>query len=137
MNIISSNQGEIDIKKFKKIKRISKGGFGVVYKVEKKETGEFYAAKIIDCDDDEEMCNQMIKRNISIMMYARHPTIIKFIGYSKKDFQEENNVTIIMELARNGSLKTVLEENQKGDGPKDYTNTSRQIILTKYTSLYS
>lgn len=34
MSIISSNQGEIDIKKFKMIKRISKGGFGIVYKVE-------------------------------------------------------------------------------------------------------
>ena len=129
MNLISSNQAEIDIKKFKKIKRISKGGFGVVYKVEEKETGELFAAKIIDCDDDEEMCNQMIKREISIMMYARHPTIIKFIGYSKLDFHEENNITIIMELAKNGSLKNVIKKIQEGDGPKDYTNTSRQIIL--------
>ena len=51
MNFISSNQGEIDIKKFKKVKRINKGGFGVVYTVEKRETGELYAAKIIDCND--------------------------------------------------------------------------------------
>ena len=93
MNQISTNLGEIDIKEFKKIKRISKGGFGVVYKVEEKKTGELFAVKVIDCDDDEEKCNIMINREIVIMMYARHPTIIKFIGYSKHDFQEENNVT--------------------------------------------
>ena len=80
------NQYEIDIKKYKKKKRINKGGFGVVYEVEDKETKELYAAKIIDCNDDEAKCNQMITREISIMMFAKHPTIIKFIGYSKIDF---------------------------------------------------
>ncbi|KAK8846489.1 hypothetical protein M9Y10_020512 [Tritrichomonas musculus] len=129
MKKLTLNQGEIDINKFKKGKRISKGGFGVVYKVEEKKTGNFFAAKVIDCDDNEERCNEMIKREISIMINANHPTIIKFIGYSKVDFQEENNVTIIMELATNGSLKEVLKKIQGNDGPKDYTNTTRQIII--------
>lgn len=129
MKKITLNLGEIDIKNFKKGKRISKGGFGIVYQVEEKATGNLFAAKVIDCDDDEEKCSQMIRREISIMINANHPTIIKFIGYSKIDFLEENNITIIMELASKGSLKEVLKKIQEHDGPKDYTNTSRQIIL--------
>ena len=41
-------QGEIDLKRFKKLKRISKGGFGVVYQIQEKKTGELYVAKIVD-----------------------------------------------------------------------------------------
>ena len=51
------------------------------------------------------------------------------LSYSKKDFHDENNITIIMELAKSGSLRDVLKKIPKGDDPKDYTNTSRQIIL--------
>ena len=63
------------------------------------------------------------------MICVKHPTLIKFIGYSKKDFLDESNVTIIMELAKNGSLNDVIESIMKSRGPADYTNTSRQIIL--------
>ena len=98
-------QGEVDIKQFAKQKRINKGSFGFVYQIQDKKTGENYAAKIIDCDDDGDKCNEMVNREVNIMLHTKHPTIIKFIGYSKVDFQGENNVTIIMELAKNGSLR--------------------------------
>lgn len=72
----------------------------------------------------------MIDREIGIMMYANHPTIIKFIGFSLQDFLEENNVTIIMELCKNGSLLDIFQNLDKNDGPKDYINTTRQILIT-------
>ena len=71
----------------------------------------------------------MINREVNIMMYTKHPTIIKFIGYSKIYFHDENNIAIIMELAKNGSLREVLRQIQQNDGPNNYTNTTRQIIL--------
>lgn len=122
-------KGEVDIKRFKKGKRVQKGGFGIVYQVEEKETGIIYAAKIIDCGDDEQACNTIIEREVGIMTLAKHPTIVKFIGYSKLDFHDENNVVIIMELAKNGSLSNVIKSIQENNGPKDYSNTSKQIIL--------
>ena len=120
---------QIDLKKFKKGKRINKGGFGTIYSIEEIETGKQYAAKVIDCGDDEEQCKKMIDREIGIMMYANHPTIIKLIGFSLQDFLEENNITIIMDLANNGSLADILQKIEHGDCPNDYTNTTRQIIL--------
>ena len=125
---------EINLKNFKKGKRLNKGGFGVVYEARSKIPDEnkkykIYAAKILDCGDDEEQCNKLIEREVGIMMCVNHPTIIKFIGYSKLDFHNENNLTIIMELAKNGSLSDVLKSIQQNDGPSNYTNTTRQIIL--------
>ena len=69
-----------------------------VYQVQEKKSGGLYAAKIINCDGDEDKCDEIVKREVSIIMYTKHPTIIKFIGYLKIDFHEENNITIIMEI---------------------------------------
>lgn len=123
------NQGEINIRDFKKNKRLNKGGFGIVYQVEEKKTGKFYAAKVIDCNDDEEQCTKMIDREVGIMLSCQHPTIIKCIGYSKEDFSGENNVTIIMELAQNGSLSELIKNLMNSNGSSDYTNTTQQIII--------
>ena len=89
------SQYEIDLKKFIKGKRINKGGFGIVYQIQSKETNNIYAAKVIDCGDDEEQCNKIIDREVSIMMSLKHPTITTLVGYSKRDFLDENNITIV------------------------------------------
>ena len=129
MKPTSNKNRKIDIKKFKKGKKISKGGFGIVYKAEEIKTKKIYAAKIINCGDDESECNELIDREVSTMMHIEHPTIIKFIGYSPVDFNEDNNVVIFMELAANGSLSQVIQSIMSSNGPLDYTNTSRQKIL--------
>ena len=64
------------------------------------------------------------------MIYCQNPTIIGFLRYSKIDLNNDNNVTIIMELADNGSLSKILKKIQSSNCPDDYNNdTSRQIIL--------
>lgn len=95
-------------------------------KPQKKKTGILYAAKKIDCNDDLEQCKEIIKREVSILAFVNHQTFIKFIGI---DFFEENNITIIMQYAKNGSLDSILKSIQNSNGPNDYTNTTRQIML--------
>lgn len=129
MRRLSGKQFKIDINRYEKLKRINRGGFGFIYQVRNKETGNLYAAKVIDCGDDQEQCNKMIDREVGIMMSINHPTLVKLIGYSTVDFQGEKNITLIMELATNGSLLDIIKKIQVNDGPHDYTNTSRQIIL--------
>lgn len=124
-----ANQFQVDLKQYKKGKRLNRGGFGVVYQVTNKETDKIYAAKVIDCGDNQEECDKMFNREVGILMNVNHPTIIKFIGYSTTDFLEEQNITLIMELATNGSLQDVIKKLENNYGPADYTNTSRQIIL--------
>lgn len=129
INIRPYSQCKVDLNNFEKQRRIKKGGFGSIYLVKEKETGQIYAAKVLDCDDSAEQCKTLIDREIGIMMLVNHPTIIKFISFSLQDFQGENNVTLIIEYATNGSLFDVLKKIQGFDGPKDYTNTSKQKIL--------
>lgn len=63
------------------------------------------------------------------MMNLGHPTFVPFVGFSRVDFHNEPNVVLLMEFARNGSLADVIKQNIKGDGPHDYTNTTKQKIL--------
>ena len=114
---------QIDINKYQKCELIKKGGFGSVYKAQNKMTKKNYAAKVIN-----EISNELLHREIEILKDAIHPTIIKYFGYSLKDFNDENNVTILMELA-NCSLSDFLKNIKKGLGPKEYNNTLVQIIL--------
>lgn len=71
----------------------------------------------------------MFSREISIMIRCRHPTIIRFHGYSLKDFNNQSNVTIFMEYAAKGSLADFLQKIQKGLSDDLVNNTIRQIIL--------
>lgn len=120
----------IDIKQFKKTNKKGKyGGFGAVFEVEDLKTNKLYAAKIMTTNYTEESINH----EIGILMFANHPTIIKFIGFSFKDFSNDDRVTIIMELAENGSLSDVLEKVRSNQIPEDYNNTTRQIILIGIT----
>ena len=86
-----------------------------------------FAAKILENND--ETHSKMISRELEIMIFVNHPTIIRFYGYSFIDFQNQNNITILMEYVANGSLFDFLKKNRNEMIP-DYTNTIRQIILT-------
>ena len=103
----------------------------IVSKIKEKGTDNFYAAKIIECDniENEKEFNQDVECEVRIMMYCQNPTIISFLGYSKIDLYSENNITIIMKLAENGPLSKVLKKIQSLNCPNDYNDTSRQIIL--------
>ena len=120
----------IDISKFKIIKKLKVGGYGIVYSVEQTQTKQKYAAKVlISYDISNEESKKMIDREIRIMMTINNPTLIKIYGFSLVDFHNEPNVTIIMELAQNNSLAEMLELVRLSQAPIEYSNTTRQIIL--------
>lgn len=119
----------INLDNFKVIKKISSGGFGRIYEVQDKKSKEKFAAKIIDAEDENEQIKKMINREIGIMIRLKHQTLVQFYGYALKDFDDHNNVTIIMNLAENSSLASLLQEFQKGLADISYNNTARQKIL--------
>ncbi|KAK8850271.1 hypothetical protein M9Y10_018399 [Tritrichomonas musculus] len=119
----------VDIKNFKIEHQIQSGGFGSIFSVQNIKTGDILAAKIINKQKDESQYKKMINREIGIMIRCQHPTIIKFVGYSLKDFNDQANVTIFMDLAKKGSLSDYLEKVRKGLSDILFDNTVRQIIL--------
>ena len=102
---------EIDIKQFKIIEKLGHGLFGSVYKAETKKKN-IYAAKTTSIKDKEQIKN-IISHKTGILTFIHHPTLIKYIGYSNINFNDEKNVTIIMEFAENGSLNNFLENIKK------------------------
>ncbi|KAK8871756.1 hypothetical protein M9Y10_007496 [Tritrichomonas musculus] len=118
-----------DINDFKIVQEIESGGFGSVYSVQNLKTDEICAAKVILTHKDEAQYKKMINREIGIMVRSKHPTIVRFIGYSPQDFKGKNNVTIFMELSKKGSLADFLLKLQNGLLEDIYDNTNRQIIL--------
>ena len=72
------------------------------------------------------------------MIRLQHPTLVRFVGYSLKDFKDQDCVVIIMENAKNGSLASVLKKNQKMKSDALFNNTTRQKILIgiSYAMMY-
>ena len=50
----------------------------------------------------------MINHEVSIMARNSHPTIVKFYGYSLTDFNGDERVTLLMQLASKCSLDSMM-----------------------------
>lgn len=116
----------INLQNFKKIKEINSGSFGNIYLVQD-EKGQNYAAKVIKSTEYEDD-KKMINREISILLGIQHQTIIKFHGYSLKDFEGNDYVTLLLDYAENGSLADYLKKVRRGK-VCNLDNTAKQKIL--------
>lgn len=83
----------LDLNDFEKREQIGCGGFGDVYKINHKQTGHFFAAKISqnsiseNLEDTENWIN--FKREVEIHSSLSHPSIVKFLGFSPIDFDRD------------------------------------------------
>ena len=91
-------------------KPIGKGGFCRVYKAMFKETKKVYALKVIDksiLKNEEEIKN--IINEITIMNELDSPNLLKLIT----NFEDENNIYIILPLCQNGQLYDILHKSKR------------------------
>ncbi|KAK8898332.1 hypothetical protein M9Y10_000616 [Tritrichomonas musculus] len=120
-----------DLQILKKEKIIGSGAFGDVYEVIMKsgESDKKYAAKISSSEINEN-CNETIssiKNELNIISKLNHPSIIKFIGYNIRNFENESKPTIIMELASNNSLRHMISLAREFRNPPQW-NVTKKII---------
>lgn len=118
-----------NISDYKVIKTINRGGFGVINLVQNKKSHQEYAAKTNLIQDTTSQNSRFISREVRILIQFQHPTVIKFRGFSLLDFEGHQNITILMDYMKGGSLADLLDLEIKGLCPTDYDNTKRQIIL--------
>ena len=88
---------KVTIHDFNIIKPISKGAFGRVYLVSKKNTGDLYAAKVLskaEMKHKNETRRVRKERNIMTNLKLNNPFVVKLI-YS---FQTSKNLFLLMEL---------------------------------------
>lgn len=70
-----------------------------------------------------------IYREIEIMTQFDLPMFVEFAGFSLKDFDNQNNITIFTKLTKNGSLEKLLQNASLGLAPIEFNNTIKQNIL--------
>lgn len=111
---------------------LGKGGFGTVYIVEKKDDHTFYAAKIINVEDDFDGNDQkLIMRESGILSNLSHPSIVKFYGINFRSFDNASTLrpTIITEYLPNKSLKEILDLEKSHMAADGWNPTQKYICL--------
>ena len=124
----------VKLKSFKRQEKIGSGGFGYVYKIQKRNSEVFYAAKvskksILDLLSKADIDAISLHREISIQARLDHPLIVKFIGYSLTDFKKEPKPVIVSEYVVNGSLDRVLKDEQKSLVDSKWNDTKKLINI--------
>ena len=89
---------------------IGKGGYCIVYNAMFKDTKKIYALKVIDksiLKNEEEIKN--IINEVKIMNELNSPNLLKLIT----NFEDENNIYIILPLCQNGQLYDLIHKSKK------------------------
>ena len=103
---IPKTADEFQIKKYKKIRLLGKGGFARCYELFDEETHRSLAAKIIPKTNlIKSRAKQKLINEIKIHKSIHHENIVNFEHY----FEDKNNVYILLELCHNQTLHDLLK----------------------------
>lgn len=118
---------------------IGEGGFGKVKKIQKKETNEIYALKVIKCNLQTTKRTQRIhlKREIQILSNIYHPAILKYISYDLTEKNQKIKLSIVTEYMSHGSLDKVIEKEVNNKKPRNWNETTKIINLYGIASAMS
>ena len=108
------------------LKQLGKGGYGKVYRVKNKKTGEIRACKQLSKLNIDDL--EKFQREISILMKADHPNIIKLYEY----FESKNNFYLVMEECNGGELFDKIIEHIDND--EMYTEKEAAEIIMEIMS---
>lgn len=121
----------LDLRQYEKGKYLGKGGFGKVYEAREKSTGKLFAAKIsltATSESSDELIHNLL-REVNINASIRHASILHFIGFNPKDFENQDFPVIITELAANGSLEDVIDLEGRGLSIEGWNETKKLIMI--------
>lgn len=127
---------EIDLSKFELLDLIGKGQISEVFQVKEIATQKIFAGKILhygingDSIDQKEI--DILSHELSLMSSIDHPSILKYIGFSSKDFENLPNPTIISNYISSGSLHEIQTNPQP-----EWTNTKKLINIYGIASAMS
>ena len=114
----------LNLLNYKKSDRIGKGSFGEVYLTYEIKSNKKTATKIfIPRRDFDSFVNEA-----KILSKLNHPSIVEFIGYESHDFEKKLRPVIMIQFAKNGSLRDIINNKlSKSSGVS--TDTMKLIII--------
>lgn len=120
----------LDLSKYEIVKEIARGNYGIVYTIQDKDTGVYYAAKVSKdgiTTDNSLLIN--LKREVNLMSQLVHPAVLSFIGYSPIDFESNPNPVIVTEFSRRGSLEHIISLERQSKSPENWDDTQKLINI--------
>lgn len=130
---ISFQNRFLDLSRYQILFPIGKGGFSQVYRIKNTDNNEYYAAKVslfmVDEETKDETETLLIFREVNLISLLNHPSILKFIGYSQTDFENDPKPAIITEFATNGSLRNIIDMDISGLSPDSWDYTKKLINI--------
>ena len=108
---------------------IGKGGFGEVWKVNHKKTGDVYVIKVLDKESlkAQNLISQL-NLEIQIMYKAHHPHLMQLINH----YEDDDNFFMIMPYASRGQLYTLLRKSTRFDQKTTAQFLRETISAVKY-----
>lgn len=97
--------------------------------IQNMKTKETFLAKTICINDEEGINKKIFIWKIVTMLHIYHPSLYPIFGYSLKDFDNGDNVTIIMKPPKNDSLLKLLQDIKNNTSDLSISNTTLQKIL--------
>ena len=123
-NFVGEIQGKL-LDLYDVVKQLGKGGYGKVYEVKNKKTGEIRACKHLSKLNVKDL--DKFRREIEIMKKLDHPNIIKIYEV----FESERSLYIIMEECKGGEIfDRIIEhiQNKEMYSEKDAANIFQQVM---------
>ena len=93
---------------FEKVSTLANGAFGTVIKAREKGTNRDVAVKIISKEKSISSAMVQLKREVTVLQKAEHPNIVKLYDF----FETDNEIYIVMEYIKSGTLKEYIERNK-------------------------
>ncbi len=88
------------MERYQKIEKLGEGTYGVVYKAQRRDTGEMVALKRIRLEDETEGIPCTAVREISLLRELRHPNVVRLLDV----LHTERKLTLVFEFL-DGDLK--------------------------------
>ena len=124
---------EVKLVNYEQQDELGSGSFAIVYKVRDKLSNLIQAAKqsLIELTESDryEILGIYFIREVTNHSKCSFESILKFIGYSPKDFDDSNCPVLIIDHAKNGSLKGILKRERNGEVINGWNDTKKLICI--------
>lgn len=116
----------VDLKHYKKKKRIGIGGFGQVSLIEKIRDSKLYVAKESHRPFNQDSDEGIFFREVMSLTKVNNPAILTLHGISYRNFSNQPKPIIILDYMKNGSLVNLIG---KAKSNPNYTKTKLYLII--------
>ena len=113
---------------YQKVRKLGHGSYGRVDLVSHRDTGEYYAMKLISTENMSADDILGLKREIEILAKVKHGAVLSLRGYQLPK-RSRHTAAILTDYMANGSVEGLLRKERKDTAPHGWNLTTKFIVL--------